>query len=223
MIPLWSDWIWLTAKTGTSCRMVQLPGRPGHVRWVTKRKRWMMPSMEVPKGPLKPSQNQSLILHPTYDISLELLTLNQLLPSAFNLWFCMNCGSVTTPMPSKLRISKAICSILCLSWPYRYWLSQNAVKGDFVFEKRTSVPLFRGDLGFAMQPYLVAADRIVGRTPTQLKCQVGSIYQLRLSDQWFRWCCQGIRYETVVALSLLTWIITRVLTPVTVELYFDVL
>jgi len=30
----------------------------------------------------------------------------------------------------------AVCSILCLSWPYRYFLSQYAVKGDFVFEKR---------------------------------------------------------------------------------------
>lgn len=31
--------------------------------------------------------------------------------------------------------TKAVCSILCLSWPYRYFLSQYAVKGDFVFEK----------------------------------------------------------------------------------------
>ncbi|CAJ1432505.1 unnamed protein product [Effrenium voratum] len=30
----------------------------------------------------------------------------------------------------------AVCSVLCLSWAYRYVLSAKAVKGDFVFEKR---------------------------------------------------------------------------------------
>mmetsp|Transcript_4137 Transcript_4137/g.9721 ORF Transcript_4137/g.9721 Transcript_4137/m.9721 type:complete len:357 (-) Transcript_4137:90-1160(-) len=29
-----------------------------------------------------------------------------------------------------------VSSILGLSWPYRYWLAEHAVKGDFIFEKR---------------------------------------------------------------------------------------
>ena len=54
-------------------------------------------------------------------------------------FFRISCSSWLQSHTAKRKkwtnFPKAICCILCLSWPYRYCLAQRAVKGDFIFEK----------------------------------------------------------------------------------------
>eukprot|EP00439_Symbiodinium_sp_Y106_P035884 s662_g4.t1 len=52
-------------------------------------------------------------------------------------WAATQIGTTGETLPRWLGFwPYVVSSILGLSWPYRYWLAEHAVKGDFIFEKR---------------------------------------------------------------------------------------